>query len=111
MSKHYTLLSETKVPMRDGDESFTTIRMYHIDEERYDFLCNVRSYQRDDGTYGPHNPAPDEVCDAICVEMVVMEDLGLVDNGYVAPGALYHSYDVTIFNGVALIADTVAYNV
>lgn len=111
MNKHYTQISETKLPFRDGDEHFTTIRMYAIDEEKYDFLCCVRSYLRNDGTYGPHNPAPEDVRDAGSIEDVIMDDLNLTDDTYPEPGAKYCMYDVTFWCGIVMVAETVAYNV
>lgn len=107
----YRLLSETTIPYHEGDEHVTTIRMYDVDNETREFLSCVLSYQRDDGTYGPNNPAPDEVADAVCVEAVVIEALDLHSNGYVAPGAPYHTYSVTYWEGVVMVSDTLAYNV
>jgi hypothetical protein len=97
--------------MRDGDEHISAIRMYHIDEEKYDFLCCVQSYRRNDGTYGPHNPAPDDVVEAGSVEDVILNDLGFTTDTYAEPGALYYMYDATFWCGVALVTETRAYNV
>lgn len=107
----YKLISETTRPHHDGEEHLTVIRMYDVDDETLEFLYQVQSYERDDGTYGPHNPAPDEVCDAVAVSAKVLDDLGLYHDFAAAPGALYHTYGATLFEGVVIVSDTVAYNI
>lgn len=107
----YTLLSETKIPYHDGDEHATTIRMYDVDDETREFLYAVRSYERMDGYYGPHNHAPADVIEACRVEYAILNDLGLSDDLCVRPGALYHRYDATFYGGIVIVADTIAYNV
>lgn len=107
----YTLLSETTLPYHEGDEHVSTIRVYDIDDATYDFLYCVKCYERIDGFYGPHNPAPDDVVEACRVEYAILNDLGLTDDTYAAPGALYHRYDATMFGRAVIVIDTVARNV
>lgn len=107
----YKLLSETIRPHHDGEECLTTVRMYDVDDETLEFLYQVQSYEREDGTYGPHNPAPREVVEARSVSAEILDDLGLYHDFSVAPGALYHTYHAILFEGVAIVTDTVAYNI
>lgn len=111
MNRHYHLIGITNVPVRDGDESSTIIRTYAIDEERRHFLDCVMSYNRNDGTYDPSNPAPDDVREAGTIYDVIGEDLGLFSDYFVAPGVIYHTYDINFWHGVVMVADTMAYNV
>ncbi len=106
MTRSYKLINEFKQPYHDGDEHVAMVRVYDIDEDTYDFLYNVQCYERDDGFYGPHNPAPDDICEACSVTMTILEDLGLTHNGEV-----YKTYDATMWCRMVMVVETIARNI
>ena len=112
-----TLLSTTKLPPKD--ESFTSVSLYQMDDDTYWTAYALKGRQYNSKYVCDPEDGSDRVLDNLfwngisTYEEYIMDLLDLYEEPdyAVLPGGLYHRYTVEIIHDVAIVAETIAYNV
>lgn len=109
MNPEYKLLSKTSRPFHIDSEGATTIYIYDVAPDVYNFLLELDSFERE-GPFHERKYSP-EVYEYGTLRRAVFDALGICEDGIVAPGALFHKYELSLLGGCLILAETMAYNV
>lgn len=115
MARDIKLMGEVLCPPESDkhDCVSTLFRIYWVDIETRHFIAELDFYENHD--YDPifwdNKPVPQEVIDARCVKDYVLDLLDITEDWDVAPGALYHRFEVSFNVGYLIVSDSAAYNV
>ena len=105
-----TLLSTTELPPEN--ESCTSISLYQMDEETSYVVGLLRRGPFYEYSAEDLKIVNDLYYDGISTyEEYIMDLLNLYEEHYVLPGGLFHRYTVELIHDVAIVAETIAYNV
>lgn len=109
MNSNYKLLSTARRPFRLGSDSMTTIFVYDVDPDIYNFLLEVDSFERE-GSFHGDREYPSEVWETGTLRNAVMNDLELTETGIAGTGAQAYQYDISLIGGCLVLAEHFSYN-
>lgn len=109
MSPDYKLLSTARKPFHLECKGMTTIYIYDVAPDIYNFLLELDSFEHEGASHGDREYSP-EVYEYGTLRKAVFEDLGICEEGCVAPGSPYHEYELSLVGGCLILAETTAYN-
>lgn len=109
MNQAYKLLSTARKPFHLECKGMTTIYIYDVAPDTYNFLLELDSFEHEGAFRGDREYSP-EVYEYGTLRKAVFEDLGICEEGCVAPGTPYHEYELSLIGGCLILAETTAYN-